>query len=205
MNVIHSYRLYDLHQQFLHCTGMAHCEKLIECSLVHFPDCSWNPAREWVNHSFLVKLLIQLSFAVTNTSALACFISVIHSFLCEAYFWGWVFQSVQQPFHLSVLPTFRGFSFSILLTPFKNRNQFLKPMCLFLFDVLKHDNICLVCGDLLCGVAAVSTSGAIVVSAALSSRPCGCSCTCVTVFNHPLNVVLFEFWCSSLLPGFWAI
>lgn len=114
----------------------------------------------------------------------------------------WVFQSMQQPFHLSVLITFRGLSFPTLSTPFKNRDPFLKPMCLFLFDVLKHDNTCLVCGHLLfwsgCSFHLRSNNG---FCSSVLQATCGCSCMCVTVFNHLLKVVLFELLVQQLFAS----
>lgn len=106
----------------------------------------------------------------------------------------WVLQPVQQPFCLPILVTRAVFSLFILPGAcylLIYGDQFLKPICLFFFDILKHNNIRPVCWR--SGVAAGSTVGKIMISAALSSRPCGCSCMCVTLFSCLLKVVLFEF------------
>lgn len=60
----------------------------------------------------------------------------------------WVFQPVQQPFCLPILVTCAVFSLFILPAAcylLRYRDQFLKRTCLFLFDILKHNNICPVC------------------------------------------------------------
>lgn len=135
---------------------------------------------------FFVMFIFEATNPLSTSASAAGFLSSNSDNTCGVF-----------PFHL----------LNCLLDLLKDGYQFLKPVHLFLFDVLKHDNVHLVCGDLLfwsgCRFHLRKND-----DFCSSQSPPGCADVAAPVWLYLIifwKLFFLRFWCSYLLSGFWAV